>query len=133
MNGLNVRVNAVQSNPFILQAGNRPSSVKVYSQQVGEAEMQASPLAVQLRRGVPSMASDGQGLRGASVRGTHCVHLSPAPSDLQEHLLISSPAWIVGRQEEPVNLCRLKCFHGRKERRNGKKEFLTIMLIAVTN
>ena len=105
--------------------------------QVGEAEMQASPLAVQLRRGVPSMASDGQGLRGASVRGTHCVqplsHLSPAPSDLQEHLLISSPAWIVGRQEEPVNLCRLKCFHGRKERRNGKKEFLTIMLIAVTN
>ena len=99
--------------------------------------MQASPLAVQLRRGVPSMAPDGQGLRDASPGGTHCVqplsHLSPAPSDLQEHLLISSPTWIVGRQEEPVNLCSLKCFHGSKERRNEKKEFLTIMLIAVTN
>lgn len=97
--------------------------------------MQASPLAVQLRSGVASTAPGGQGLRGTSPRGSHCAapsQLSPAPSDLQEHLLISSPTWIVGRQEEPVNLCSFKCFHGRKERRNDKKEFLTITLIAVT-
>lgn len=63
----------------------------------------------------------------AGACGPHLLEEVPAsslshPSDLQEHLLISSPNWIAERQEEPVNLCSLIYFHGRRGReRSGKK------------
>ena len=88
--------------------------------------MQARPLAAHLRRGALSTAPGDWGLRGASPRGSPCTQplplLPPTPSDLQGHLLISSPNWIVGRQEELFNLYSLKCFHGRRGRREGVGE-----------